>query len=124
MQKFGIPVLPERYDRLNPMTHKAAVQMEVDLRRASLAVTSGHGPRILRCWAGGCLPARDLSKPCWNHAVHHSLSIPTMLSGSVPASRFSRESDSTPHRDQDVPVQSDDNKWQVTDSGSGGTVIK
>lgn len=44
--KFGIRLLPELYDHLNPMPFEAAAQMEVDLaedlRREGYTVTGGH----------------------------------------------------------------------------------
>jgi hypothetical protein len=43
---YGIRLLPELYEHLNPMPYEAAVQMEVDLaedlRRAGYTVTGGH----------------------------------------------------------------------------------
>ncbi len=44
--RFGIRLLPEYYEHLNPMPYDAAVQMEQDLaedlRRAGYAVAGGH----------------------------------------------------------------------------------
>ena len=46
VKRFGIRLLPELYDHLNPMPFKAAAQMEQDLaedlRRAGYTVTGGH----------------------------------------------------------------------------------
>jgi predicted GIY-YIG superfamily endonuclease len=46
VRRFGVRLLPELYEHLNPMPHEAAVQMEVDLaedlRRAGYTVTGGH----------------------------------------------------------------------------------
>jgi hypothetical protein len=43
---YGIRLLPELYEHLNPMPFEAAVKMEVDLaedlRRAGYTVTGGH----------------------------------------------------------------------------------
>ena len=45
-QRFGIRLLPELYEHLNPMPFEAAAQMErdltEDLRRAGYTVTGGH----------------------------------------------------------------------------------
>ena len=44
--RYGIRLLPELYEHLNPMPFEAAAQMEQDLaedlRRAGYAVTGGH----------------------------------------------------------------------------------
>ena len=44
--RYGIRLLPELYDHLNPMPYEAAVQMEMDLaedlRMAGYTVTGGH----------------------------------------------------------------------------------
>jgi hypothetical protein len=44
--RYGIRLLPELYEHLNPMPFEAAVQMEQDLaedlRRAGYTVTGGH----------------------------------------------------------------------------------
>ena len=44
--RFGIRLLPELYEHLNPMPYEAAAKMEVDLaedlRRAGYTVTGGH----------------------------------------------------------------------------------
>lgn len=46
VKRYGIRLLPELYEHLNPMPFEAAVQMEVDLaedlRRAGYTVTGGH----------------------------------------------------------------------------------
>jgi hypothetical protein len=46
VKRFGIRLLPELYEYLNPMPHEAAVQMEKDLaedlRRAGYIVAGGH----------------------------------------------------------------------------------
>jgi hypothetical protein len=46
VQRYGLRLLPELYQHLNPMPFEAAVQMEVDLaedlRRAGYTVTGGH----------------------------------------------------------------------------------
>lgn len=46
VQKYGIRLLPEFYEFLNPMPFPAAVQMEqdlaADLRRQGYTVTGGH----------------------------------------------------------------------------------
>ena len=45
-EKYGVRLLPELYEHLNPMPYEAALQMEVDLaedlRRAGYTVTGGH----------------------------------------------------------------------------------
>jgi hypothetical protein len=45
VRRYGLRLLPELYDHLNPMPSEAAAQMEVDLvedlRRAGYAVTGG-----------------------------------------------------------------------------------
>jgi hypothetical protein len=44
--RYGIRLLPELYEHLNPMPYEAAARMEVDLvedvRRAGYTVTGGH----------------------------------------------------------------------------------
>jgi len=46
VKRYGIRLLPELYQHLNPMPFAAATQMEVDLaedlRRAGYTVTGGH----------------------------------------------------------------------------------
>jgi hypothetical protein len=46
VKRYGIRLLPEFYEHLNPMPFEAAVQMEKDLaedlRRAGYTVTGGH----------------------------------------------------------------------------------
>lgn len=46
VRRFGIRLLPELYDHLNPMPYEAAVRMEQDLaedlRRAGYTVAGGH----------------------------------------------------------------------------------
>lgn len=46
VNQFGIRLLPELYEHLNPMPYEAAAQMEIDLaedlRRAGYTVTGGH----------------------------------------------------------------------------------
>lgn len=46
VKRFGIRLLPELYEHLNPMPFEAAVEMEkdvaADLRRAGYTVTGGH----------------------------------------------------------------------------------
>jgi hypothetical protein len=46
VKRYGIRLLPELYEHLNPMPYAAAVQMEIDLaedlRRAGYTVTGGH----------------------------------------------------------------------------------
>jgi len=46
VKRYGIRLLPELYEHLNPMPFEAAVQMEKDLaedlRRAGYMVTGGH----------------------------------------------------------------------------------
>ncbi len=46
VRRYGIRLLPELYEHLNPMPFEAAAQMEKDLaedlRRAGYAVTGGH----------------------------------------------------------------------------------
>jgi hypothetical protein len=46
VKRYGLRLLPELYEHLNPMPYDAAVQMEVDLaedlRRAGYTVTGGH----------------------------------------------------------------------------------
>ena len=46
VKRFGIRLLPELYEHLNPMPFEAAVQMEKDvaedLRRAGYTVAGGH----------------------------------------------------------------------------------
>ncbi|MGI8435905.1 MAG: hypothetical protein ACR2NX_03240 [Chthoniobacterales bacterium] len=45
-EKYGVRLLPELYQHLNPMPHDAALQMEMDLaedlRREGYTVTGGH----------------------------------------------------------------------------------
>jgi hypothetical protein len=46
VNQFGIRLLPELYEHLNPMPYQAAAQMEIDLaedlRQAGYTVTGGH----------------------------------------------------------------------------------
>jgi hypothetical protein len=46
VKRYGVRLLPELYEHLNPMPFEAAVQMEMDLaedlRRAGYTVTGGH----------------------------------------------------------------------------------
>ena len=46
VKRYGIRLLPELYEHLNPMPFEAATQMEMDLaedlRRAEYTVTGGH----------------------------------------------------------------------------------
>jgi len=46
VRRFGIRLLPELYEHLNPMPYEAAAQMEKDLtedlRRAGFTVVGGH----------------------------------------------------------------------------------
>jgi hypothetical protein len=46
VKRFGIRLLPELYEHLNPMPFEVAVQMEMDLaqdlRQAGYTVTGGH----------------------------------------------------------------------------------
>jgi len=46
VQRYGVRLLPEFYEHLNPMPFEAATQMErdlaEDLRRAGYTVTGGH----------------------------------------------------------------------------------
>jgi len=46
VKRYGIRLLPELYEQLNPMPYEAAAQMEKDLaedlRRAGYTVTGGH----------------------------------------------------------------------------------
>jgi len=46
VRRFGIRLLPELYEHLNPMPYEAAAQMEKDLtedlRRAGYTVVGGH----------------------------------------------------------------------------------
>jgi hypothetical protein len=46
VEKYGVRLLPELYEHLNPMPFDAAVQMEMDLaedlRRDGYTVTGGH----------------------------------------------------------------------------------
>ena len=46
VRRYGIRLLPELYEHLNPMPYEAAARMEVDLaedlRRAGYTVTGGH----------------------------------------------------------------------------------
>jgi predicted GIY-YIG superfamily endonuclease len=46
VKRYGLRLLPEMYEHLNPMPFEAAVQMEQDLaedlRRAGYTVTGGH----------------------------------------------------------------------------------
>jgi hypothetical protein len=46
VKRYGLRLLPELYEHLNPMPYEAAVRMEIDLaedlRRAGYTVTGGH----------------------------------------------------------------------------------
>ena len=46
VQRYGLRLLPELYEHLNPMPYDAAIQMEMDLaedlRRAGYTVSGGH----------------------------------------------------------------------------------
>ena len=46
VEKYGVRLMPELYEHLNPMPYEAALQMEMDLaedlRRAGYTVTGGH----------------------------------------------------------------------------------
>lgn len=46
VEKYGVRLLPELYEHLNPMPYDAALQMEMDLaedlRREGYTVTGGH----------------------------------------------------------------------------------
>ena len=46
VEKYGLRLLPELYEHLNPMPYEAALQMEMDLaedlRREGYTVTGGH----------------------------------------------------------------------------------
>jgi predicted GIY-YIG superfamily endonuclease len=46
VKRYGVRLLPELYEHLNPMPYEAAAQMEKDLaedlRRAGYTVTGGH----------------------------------------------------------------------------------
>jgi len=46
VKRYGIRLLPELYEHLNPMPYEAAARMEVDLaedlRRSGYTVTGGH----------------------------------------------------------------------------------
>ena len=46
VEKYGVELLPEFYEHLNPMPYEAALQMEMDLaedlRREGYTVTGGH----------------------------------------------------------------------------------
>ena len=46
VKRYGIRLLPELYEHLNPMPYEAAARMEVDLaedlRRTGFTVTGGH----------------------------------------------------------------------------------
>jgi predicted GIY-YIG superfamily endonuclease len=46
VKRYGLHLLPELYEHLNPMPFEAAAQMEIDLaedlRRAGYTVTGGH----------------------------------------------------------------------------------
>lgn len=46
VEKYGVRLLPELYEHLNPMPYDAALQMEIDLaedlRNAGYTVTGGH----------------------------------------------------------------------------------
>ncbi len=46
VKRFGVRLMPELYQHLNPMPFDAAVRMEVDLaedlRRSGYTVTGGH----------------------------------------------------------------------------------
>jgi hypothetical protein len=46
VKRYGLRLLPELFEHLNPMSYEAAAQMEKDLaddlRRAGYTVTGGH----------------------------------------------------------------------------------
>ena len=46
VEKYGVRLMPELFEHLNPMPYEAALQMEMDLaedlRRAGYTVTGGH----------------------------------------------------------------------------------
>lgn len=46
VEKYGVGLMPDLYEHLNPMPYEAALQMEADLaedlRRAGYTVTGGH----------------------------------------------------------------------------------
>jgi hypothetical protein len=46
VEKYGVRLVPELYEHLNPMPYDAALQMEIDLaddlRREGYTVTGGH----------------------------------------------------------------------------------
>ena len=46
MRCYGVRLMPELYEHLNPMAFEAAAEMEIDLagdlRRAGYTVTGGH----------------------------------------------------------------------------------
>jgi hypothetical protein len=46
VEKYGVRLMPELYEHLNPMPYEAALQMEMDLaedlRREGYTVTGGH----------------------------------------------------------------------------------
>jgi hypothetical protein len=46
VEKYGVRLMPELYEHLNPMPYQAALQMEMDLaedlRREGYTVTGGH----------------------------------------------------------------------------------
>jgi hypothetical protein len=46
VKRYGVRLMPELYEHLNPMPYEAAAKMEVDLaqdlRRAGYTVTGGH----------------------------------------------------------------------------------
>ena len=46
VEKYGVQLMPELYEHLNPMPYEAAVQMEIDLaadlRAEGYTVTGGH----------------------------------------------------------------------------------
>ena len=46
VKRFGLQLMPELYEHLNPMPFEAATQMEIDLaedlRRSGYTVTGGH----------------------------------------------------------------------------------
>ena len=48
VRKYGVRLMPELYEHLNPMPFEAAVQMESelaeDLRASGYTVTGGHSP--------------------------------------------------------------------------------
>ena len=46
VEKYGVRLMPELYEHLNPMPYEAALQMEMDLaddlRQEGYTVTGGH----------------------------------------------------------------------------------